>query len=189
MDKLAIVVPCYNEEENINNVVLEWYPIIEKISNGSKLVVVNDGSKDNTLKILNKLSKKYKNLVVLDKENGGHGDALLYGYNYALVNKADYIFQTDSDGQTKASEFWDFWNEREEYDAIIGNRNNRKDGLSRIFVTKVLRIILFLIFGCFIIDANTPLIKDGLLSVEYTLAISTASLTATFSGISVNNTS
>ena len=155
-DNLYIIVPAYNEEENIENVTNEWYEIIEKIGNESKLVIINDGSKDNTLKKLLELKKEKENLIVLDKKNGGHGDTILYGYKYALDNKADYIFQTDSDGQTIPEEFWDFWNEREEHDAIIGYRDERKDGIARKIITKVLRLVLFLIFHCWITDANTP---------------------------------
>ena len=155
-DNLYIVIPAYNEEENIESVAKEWYQIIDKIGNDSKLVIINDGSKDNTLKKIKKLAKSMENLIVLDKENGGHGDTVLYGYNYALENNADYIFQTDSDGQTLPDEFWPFWNEREEHSAIIGYRNGRQDGFSRKIVTKTLRIVLLLIFHCWVTDANTP---------------------------------
>lgn len=155
-DNLYIVIPAYNEEENIDEVVKDWYEVVDTIGNNSKLVIINDGSKDNTLKKLNELNKNYKDLIVLDKPNGGHGDTVLYGYNYALEKKADYIFQTDSDGQTLSSEFWDFWNDRENYSAIIGRRDGRKDGLSRVFVTKTLKLVLFLIFHVKVPDANTP---------------------------------
>lgn len=168
-DNLYIVIPAYNEESNIENIVEEWYEVIDKIKNDSKLVVIDDGSKDNTLKKLNKLKEKFENLVVLSKKNGGHGDTILYGYNYALENNASYIFQTDSDGQTLASEFWDFWKDRDKHSAIIGYRNNRKDRISRIFVTKVLKLVLFVIFGLKITDANTPyrLMKNEVLSKYY----------------------
>ena len=155
-DNLYIVIPAYNEEENIDEVVKDWYEVVDTIGNNSKLVIINDGSKDNTLKKLNELNKNYKDLIVLDKPNGGHGDTVLYGYNYALEKKADYIFQTDSDGQTLSSEFWDFWNDRENYSAIIGRRDGRKDGLSRVFVTKTLKLVLFLIFHVKVPEDNTP---------------------------------
>ena len=155
-ENLYIVIPAYNEEETIANVVSEWHEVVERIENNSKLVIINDGSKDKTLEKLKKLEKKYKDLVVLNKENGGHGDTVLYGYNYALEKEANYIFQTDSDGQTLASEFWNFWEDRKKYDAIIGYRNNREDGFSRVLVTKTLKLVLFLIFHCWVTDANTP---------------------------------
>lgn len=155
-DKLYIVIPAYNEEENIEVVAREWHEVVERIGNGSKLVIINDGSKDHTLEKLKQLELELQELEVLDKENGGHGDTILYGYQYALSKKADYIFQTDSDGQTLPSEFWGFWEKRKDYAAIIGHRNTREDGIARIFVTKVLKLVLFLIFGLKIPDANTP---------------------------------
>lgn len=155
-DNLYIIIPAYNEEENIENVVAEWHEIVAKIGNNSKLVVINDGSKDSTMNKLDELSKKFPCLIALNKENGGHGDTILYGYKYAIDNKADYIFQTDSDGQTVPSEFWDFWNERNQFSAIIGHRNGRQDGLSRVLVTKTLKLVLFMIFHLNITDANTP---------------------------------
>jgi len=54
------------------------------------------------------------------KGNEGHGATLLSGYRRALDGGADYIFQTDSDGQTLSGEFWEFWRNRAEYDARIG---------------------------------------------------------------------
>ena len=142
-DNLYIVIPAYNEEENIEEVVKGWHEIVKKIGNDSKLVIIDDGSKDNTYEKLTQLKKKYKYLEPITKPNAGHGATVLYGYNYALENNADYIFQTDSDGQTLPSEFWEFWELRKEYSGIIGSRKNRKDGISRIFVTKVLKLVLF----------------------------------------------
>ena len=158
MDKLYIVIPAYNEEENIGAVIEDWYPIVEKHNgNGeSRLVIIDDGSKDDTYKIMCKYSEKYPFFTPITKPNGGHGATVLYGYNYALENGADYIFQTDSDGQTLPSEFEDFWNSRDENDMVIGWRNKREDGFSRIFVTKVLKLVLKVCFGTTVTDANTP---------------------------------
>ena len=109
-DCLYIVIPAYNEEENITDVINGWYPVVEKYgSKKSKLVILNDGSKDNTSKVIKELAKKKPLLEVVNKENSGHGSTVLYGYKYALDNGADYIFQTDSDGQTLPSEFKNFW--------------------------------------------------------------------------------
>lgn len=156
MDNLFIVIPAYNEQDTISMVVNEWYEVIDRYSELSRLVVVNDGSKDNTAQILDECAKDRTKMVVLNKKNGGHGSALLAGYQYAIENGADYIFQTDSDGQTSAEEFLPFWDKRQEYDMLIGNRNKREDGFSRIVVTRVLRFVLWLIFGEWVIDANTP---------------------------------
>lgn len=156
MDKLYIVIPAYNEEENIEDVIAGWHKVIEKMSKDSRLVIIDDGSKDNTFSIMKKLEKKYKKLIPITKKNQGHGATVLYGYNYALKNNCNYVFQTDSDGQTNPEEFWDFWEERKNYDMIIGYRKKRQDGSSRVLVTKTLKFILFMIFHVSVKDANTP---------------------------------
>lgn len=155
-DSLYIVIPAYNEEENIEQVIDEWYQVVENRGEDSRLIVIDDGSKDSTYQKICACAKTRELLVPLTKENSGHGATVLYGYKYALKNQADYIFQTDSDGQTLPSEFEQFWNLRKEYDMVIGWRKFRKDGLSRIYVTKVLKVVIKLCFGVTITDANTP---------------------------------
>lgn len=155
-DKLYIVMPAYNEEENIDQVAREWHEVVAKIGPESRLVIVNDGSKDSTYAKLLELKQELPQLMPLDKANSGHGATLLYAYNYALKENADYIFQTDSDGQTIPDEFYPFWEEREKYAAIIGHRNHRQDGFSRVFVTKTLKLVIRLVFGVSVTDANTP---------------------------------
>jgi len=155
-DKLYIIIPAYNEASNIEKVVQDWHPIVENINFESKLVVIDDGSKDDTYKKLCELEKIFPQLESVTKSNSGHGATVLFGYHYALEQKADYIFQTDSDGQTLASEFASFWEDRKKYAAIIGHRNQRKDGFSRVVVTKTLKFVLRCIFGLSIVDANTP---------------------------------
>lgn len=155
-ENLYIIMPAYNEEENIEEVVKEWHEVVKRIGNESKLVVIDDGSKDNTYKKLCELKKQYECLEPITKPNGGHGATVLYGYQYALDKGATYIFQTDSDGQTLPQEFWPFWEDRKNHVALIGHRKNRQDGISRIFVTKTLKFVLWCIFGLKITDANTP---------------------------------
>ena len=156
MEKLYIIIPAYNEQDTIESVVREWHPVAKEHGEESRLVILNDGSKDDTLGILEKLKEEFPLLTVIDKPNSGHGATLLYGYKYALKEGADYVFQTDSDGQTLPSEFDEFWQKREQNDAVIGYRKNRKDGFSRIVVTKTLKLVLRIIFGVKVTDANTP---------------------------------
>lgn len=155
-DNLYIIMPAYNEEANIGKVIEHWHPVVEKIGGDSRLVILNDGSKDHTYDKIKKYEKKYPRLIGINKENEGHGATILRGYHYAVDAGADYVFQTDSDGQTLAEEFWQFWEKRESCGLLIGYRKDRKDGISRVFVTKVLRLVLFLIFGAWVKDANTP---------------------------------
>lgn len=156
MDKLYIIIPAYNEAENIKAVINQWYKVIEELPGQARLVIIDDGSTDNTLEIINLEAKNKKDLISLSKKNSGHGATILYGYQYAIKHGADYIFQTDSDGQTLAEEFEDFWKIRKDHDMVIGNRKKREDGISRVFVSKVLKLILFIIFDLSIEDSNAP---------------------------------
>ena len=159
MDKFYIVMPAYNEAENIEDVILQWHPVAEKINADGdycRLMIANDGSKDNTWEKLSALQDKYPYLIALNKPNSGHGATVLYLYRKALADGADYIFQTDSDGQTLPEEFWPMWESRKESDFHIGTRGGRQDGFSRIVVTKTLRFVVWLMFGVWVKDANTP---------------------------------
>lgn len=59
----------------------------------SRLVIINDGSDDNTYDIVCSYAKERPLLQPLSKQNGGHGSTVLYGYRYAVQNEADYIFR------------------------------------------------------------------------------------------------
>jgi glycosyltransferase involved in cell wall biosynthesis len=156
MDKLYIIIPAYNEAGNIETVARDWHNVVAGTGEQSRLLVIDDGSKDGTYERLKELCDELPQLEAISKPNSGHGATVMYGYRYALDKGADYIFQTDSDGQTLPMEFGQFWENRKNYDLQIGYRKRRQDGFSRIVVAKVLKIILFLQFGLWIKDANTP---------------------------------
>ena len=105
-------------------------------------------------------------LEVLENTGKQHGPKLIALYKYAIENGADYIFQTDSDGQTDPEEFDAFWDLRDGYDAILGNRTVRGDGRSRAFVEHVVCFLLKLYFGVNVPDANAPfrLMKTDIVS-------------------------
>jgi glycosyltransferase involved in cell wall biosynthesis len=155
-NKMYIVMPAYNEEANIEETVKQWHAVVEKIGLDSRLVIFNDGSTDNTFEIMQRLQDKYSQFVPVTKPNSGHGPTLIFAYNYCINADADYIFQTDSDGQTDPEEFWQFWEKRNDCDFIIGYRNKRQDGFNRIVVTRTLKLLVWLIFGENVKDPNTP---------------------------------
>lgn len=156
---IYFVMPAYNEAANIEETIQQWYPVVEKCNEmcgDSRLVIANDGSKDDTFVIMQRLAAQYPLLIPIDKPNSGHGATVLLLYRYAIEHGASYIFQTDSDGQTSPDEFWQMYNNKEKYDFQIGNRQGRQDGASRVFVTKTLRFIVWIMFHEWVVDANTP---------------------------------
>ena len=174
MEKFYFVMPAYNESANICDTIKQWYPVIEQINEMNDcqaiLVIANDGSKDNTYQVMQSMKKDgaYPFFEPITKPNGGHGQTLLFLYRYALENGADYVFQTDSDGQTNPDEFWQMFENRHNFDFQIGYRNSRQDGVQRVFVTKILRLVVWLMFHEWVTDANTPfrlMQKDKLKSI------------------------
>lgn len=161
-DVLFIVMPAYNEEEALPEVLDGWYPFVES-NPRNRFIVVDDGSCDSTRSVLENYASTHKQLVVLSVKNGGHGAAIYQGYQLALKGSdmcggivPDYIFQTDSDGQTLPSEFPLLWNHRRDYDAVMGNRSKRQDGFSRVVVTKNLKLIVAATMHAHVADANVP---------------------------------
>ena len=89
--KVLLIIPAYNEEDNILNTCNK----IKEFSDELDFVVINDGSKDNTLKILQENNLNHINLV----NNLGIGGAVQTGYKYAYQNGYDIAIQFDGDGQ------------------------------------------------------------------------------------------
>ena len=165
-ESLYVVMPVYNEEACIERVVKEWYPVLASGSGDSRMVVADGGSNDRTLSVLYALQKEFPKLVILSKPGTDHGTKVILLYRYAIANGADWIFQTDSDGQTLPGEFPAFWAIRHDFDAILGNRKKRGDGYGRKMVEDVLRLFLKLYFGVMVPDANAPfrLMRSGAVS-------------------------
>lgn len=156
-EKLYVVMPAYNEESNIGAVIEEWYAVLEGKSKDSRLVIADKGSTDGTHDvIMEKIKNGYSKLEVIDTNSQFHGPKVIALYDYAIKNGADFVFQTDSDGQTSASEFDHFWNYRNDFDGIFGHRTVRGDGKDRAFVEKVVCLLVRFYFGVDIPDANAP---------------------------------
>lgn len=151
-------MPAFNEEANIEKTVREWYAVLSEKSEDSRLVVADSGSTDKTHDILLAMKNSdYPKLEILDTDNCFHGPKLIALYKFAISNHADYIFQTDSDGQTNPKEFESFWSLRNVYKGgVLGNRTERGDGKDRAFVEKVVCFLLKLFFNVKVPDANAP---------------------------------
>jgi dolichol-phosphate mannosyltransferase len=157
-DSLCIVMPAYNEQECIEIVVNSWLAFLETDfpSESGVLIVVNDGSKDRTGDILNTLTATHKSLIVIHQKNGGHGSALLAAYRAALDLSPAWVFHVDSDDQFLPQDFGKLWQHRQESNFITGYRKVRNDAFHRLIITRVVRALNFLLFGCYLKDANIP---------------------------------
>ncbi len=154
MSKLTfcIIIPVYNEEEIILNVISKALRFIKNTN--SKILIINDGSKDNTRKKLDKI--KNKKIIVFHKKNEGHGKTITLGYKKAINMKAEYILQIDSDDQIPFDEFKKLIKYMNKYDFVIGNRLNRNDPFNRILISGFMKSIIFSLYGKYILDPNCP---------------------------------
>jgi len=151
---LAVVIPVYNEEGSIEKVINKWNTELLKTGINFKIHIYNDGSKDKTSEILNKLKKKNNNLIVHNKANSGHGPTILQ--SYCKNSYANWIFQTDSDDEIEAESFQRFWNYRDRCEFIIGRRTDRRNPLSRSIVSSVARTLVNILYGKSVYDVNCP---------------------------------
>ena len=129
---LTIVVPCYNEEEVLPETIKELGQILinlsekNKIDKNSKLLFVNDGSKDKTWEIINSYSSKYDYVTGIKfTRNYGHQNALLAGMSLA-VKHSDMIITIDADLQDDVNAIYKMVDKfLEGYDVVYGVRNSR----------------------------------------------------------------
>lgn len=150
---LSIVIPIYNEQEVIEKVIRDIHSAILSKLPDSELLAIDDGSSDSTPFLLDNLAREYSQVIPFHKENGGHGDALLYGMARA---EGQYMFLMDSDGQTDPNDFWLLWNRRDQAKFLCGVRVRRYDPLHRLVIARLLRIGIRILFCAHCRDANVP---------------------------------
>jgi glycosyltransferase involved in cell wall biosynthesis len=152
--ELAMVMPVYNEEGAIGNVVRKWTAELQRLNINFQIHTYNDGSKDRTLNILREIAADNKRLVVHDKPNSGHGPTVLLGYREN--SHAEWIFQIDSDDEIGPEKFGELWKNRDRYDFLIGSRVLAEQPLVRRLVSSISRLTVRLFYGSMIFDVNSP---------------------------------
>jgi dolichyl-phosphate beta-glucosyltransferase len=120
--KLSVVIPAYNEEKRIPKTLSEISNYLSKQSYDYEIIVVSDGSKDNTAFVVENLKSQVKNLVVIDnKENHGKGFVVRQGLSEA---QGDFRLFTDADNSTSIDQIEKMWPEFEKgYGVVVGSRD------------------------------------------------------------------
>ncbi len=153
--KICFVLPTYNEEENIENIIQQ---ILKEEKNQSKhtfsILVVDDNSTDETQTIVQRYISLNSKVHLVTGQKKGLGDAYKRGFKFALNDlKADLIFQMDSDGQHDASLIPDFVSYIEEgKDVVIGSRfidggTTPDFSFSRLLMSKVGNLLVRYVGG------------------------------------------
>ncbi len=152
--ELVLVVPVYNEQDCITAVLKEWRTALIDAKISFCLLVIDDGSTDETPIRLAAL--EWSELKIHRHANRGHGQSCLVGYQLAQQMGANFVFQIDSDGQCDPASFSRLWNRREQAPAIYGRRRDRDDGAARKIISFVLRCLLKISRHTRLNDANVP---------------------------------
>lgn len=160
---LALVMPVYNEEACIMDVIKSWNLMLSNLDIKYQLIILNDGSNDRTEDAL-KLFVHESKIRIINKKNSGHGPTILMGYQEA-VSIADWVFQCDSDDEMKPDFFPYLWKNRWKFDALFGKREGRNQNLARKLISACARITVYLFYGNGVTDVNTPyrLIRSNIL--------------------------
>jgi glycosyltransferase involved in cell wall biosynthesis len=125
LKSLSGFFPAYNEEGNVERMVQNFKAVLPQVADDYEIIIVNDGSKDRTREIADRLVKEDQKVrAVHHEKNQGYGAAVRSGINACAK---EYLFFTDGDGQFDVSQLSLLVPLVPEYDGVIGFRLNRQD--------------------------------------------------------------
>ena len=154
MPGLSIFFPAYNDAGTIASLVITSVKIAATLTDDFEVIVVNDGSQDDTPKILDELARIYPERVriVHHETNRGYGGALRTGFATA---RKDFVFYTDGDAQYDPAEMTLLWQKMTgDVDWVNGWKISRSDPLHRIIIGRVYHHMVKLLFGLKVRDVD-----------------------------------
>ena len=148
---LSVIIPAYNEAKRIAGTLLDLDRYLSKQNYLYEILVVNDGSKDNTAEVVAKTGQLVKNLKLIDnKENHGKGWVTKQGM---LEAEGEYRIYVDADNAISLDQIENFWPYTKEFDVIIGSievkgaKIEEHAGWHRRFLGKISKYIIRLVAG------------------------------------------
>jgi len=137
---VSIIIPVYNEEKNISILHSGLNSVMKNINKNYEIIFIDDGSTDNSFKILEKLYKQHKNIRIIKfRSNFGQTAAFNIGFKHA---KGDVIVTMDADLQNDPKDIPKLLNKlKENYDVVSGWRYKRKDQISKIVLSKLSNVL------------------------------------------------
>ena len=142
---LSVFFPAFNEEKNIQSTVEDAVAVLKTLPLEWEILVINDGSQDNTALEVEKLIRKYPAVRLINHHgNKGYGGALKTGFAEA---KYPWVVFADSDGQFKFAEVKKMLDKTDEADVILGYRLNRADPFQRRIFTWGWKMLAMIVLG------------------------------------------
>lgn len=152
MPSISLVLPAYNEAENIEPMVAEATPALQANADDYEIIVVDDGSRDDTAAVTRRLMEQDPHVRLIQHPvNQGFGAAVFSGFTNA---EKEWIFYTDADRQFVLSELSKFTPYMEDYDLIAGYRAPRRDPFLRVLYGKGWSALCTLTFGYTVRDVD-----------------------------------
>jgi glycosyltransferase involved in cell wall biosynthesis len=154
IDKLSVFLPIYNEEANVKNVVLATRKVLQNVADEWELIIVDDGSTDDSAKLIKELMESDPRIhVVTHKVNEGYGASISSGL---YESKYPWIAFTDSDGQFDFAEITHFLAKRQESgaDLVIGYYKKRQVSAFKKITSKLWELMVFILFGLKVRDID-----------------------------------
>lgn len=151
LPSISVVMPAYNEEDLIERVVRKCTTYLDGLNTDYEVVVVNDGSKDKTGEILDRLHAENPRVVPVHQENKGYGGALQAAFANATKG---YVFFMDSDDQFDIRELDKLIPHLGEVDVVLGYRQHRQDHLGRKLNAFGWKCLVNLLFGLGVRDID-----------------------------------
>lgn len=151
---LAVVIPLYNEQDNIFPLLEDWLPVFKATEAAFRIIFIDDGSTDQGPARLRRILEEKDSIEVITQANAGHGPAILKGYRLAL--DVEWVFQIDSDHQLDPAAFRDLWDNRDGYDLLLAERVNKDASPGRRLISRISRGIVDGLFGTAVDDVNSP---------------------------------
>ena len=149
---ISVFFPCYNEQENVGRTTEKALAVLEKLSTDFEVIIVNDGSSDDTGRIADEIAGRDNRVKVVHHEvNLGYGAALQSGFKAATK---ELVFYTDGDGQFDISEMPPLLKLMEQYDIVSCYRLNRQDPVVRKINGWCWTRLVCLLFGMKIRDID-----------------------------------
>lgn len=152
MPSISLVLPAYNEADNIEPLIAEAVPALEANAEDYEIIVVDDGSKDDTAAVTRRVMETNPRVrLVQHPKNQGFGAAVFSGFTHAVK---DWIFYTDADRQFVLSELARFVPLMDQADLIAGYRAPRRDPPLRVLYGKGWSLLCTLLFGYTVRDVD-----------------------------------
>ncbi len=154
IEKLSVFLPCYNEEENIENTALGVRKTLEEVAKEWELLIINDGSTDKSEEIAKKLNRSDPRIkVITHSKNQGYGATLSTGFGSC---RHPWISFIDSDGQFDFGEIKNFLQKQQETNAdlVIGYYKKRRVSFLKIVTSKIWEYTVFALFGLKVHDID-----------------------------------